>query len=394
MKMPAILTRNAGSLPGLSGIARVDRNTQRLLRRIGPGDVAVLDELDLDRTTADALVRAGVAAVVNASASISGRYPNLGPDVVVAGGVVLIDATGPEIFKKIKDGTKVRLHEGVVYSGERVLVEGVELDESRISERMIEARNGLAAHLEAFSGNMIEIIRSESPLLLDGVGVPEVKLRFTDRHVVLMADGPGNLDDLKKLKPFIREYAPLLIGVDTGADALLRAGYRPDLIIGDPDQITGHALKCGAEVVLPADQDGHAAGLSRIQDLGVGAVTFPGSGSAADLALLLAHHHGAALIVTVGSSASLDDFFDRGTKGSSPTAFLTRLKVGSAAVDARAVASLYRGRMSAGVIALLVLAALAAVIVAVLVSNVGGEVGNWAIDTWNHVALKVQGMLG
>jgi uncharacterized membrane-anchored protein len=394
MKMPALLTRSADSLPGLTGIARVDRNTPRLLRRIGPGDVVVLDELDLDRATADALVRAGVAAVVNASPSISGRYPNLGPDVVVANGIELVDATGPEVFKKIKDGMKVRVHGGVVYAGDRRLAAGVELDESCISERMIEARNGLAAHLEAFSGNMIEIIRSESPLLLDGIGVPEVALRLQDRHVVLMADGPDHAEDLKRIKPFIREYAPLLIGVDTGADALLRAGYRPDLIIGDPEQITSTALKCGAEVVLPADPDGHAPGLARIQDLGVGAVTFPASGSAVDLALLLAHHHGSSLIVTVGSTVSLDEFFDRGTKGSSPSAFLTRLKVGAGVVDAKAVATLYHSRMSAGVIALLVLAALVAVIVVVLVSNVGDQTLNWAIDTWNRFALWVQGTLG
>ena len=187
------------------------------------------------------------------------------------------------------------------------------------------------------------------------------------------------------------EYSPILIGVGAGADVLKSAGYRPDLIVGDPEDITSATLKSGAEVVLPADQDGHAPGLSRIQDLGIGAMTVPASGSPSDLALLLADHHGASLIVTVGSTVSLDEFFDRGRRDSNPSAFMTRLKVGPKLVDAKAVATLYRSRVSGGAIALLVLAALVAVIVALVVSNIGGEALDWAVATWNSFALWVQG---
>ncbi|AWK72390.1 putative cytokinetic ring protein SteA [Rhodococcus sp. NPDC019627] len=391
MKMPALLSRNTETLPGVSGIARVDRNTAKLLRRVGPGDVVVLDELDLDRGTADALVKAGVLAVVNASPSISGRYPNLGPEVIVANGILLIDSAGTEVFKSIKDGSKVRIDGGCVYSGERRIAKGDEQTEAEISDRMIEAKTGLVDHLEAFSGNTIEFIRTESPLLIDGVGVPDVDVDMKDRHVVIVSDGPDHASDLKNLKPFIKEYSPILIGVGAGADVLRSAGYRPDLIVGDPEDITSATLKSGAEVVLPADQDGHASGLSRIQDLGIGAMTFPASGSPSDLALLLADHHGASLIVTVGNTVSLDEFFDRGRRDSNPSAFMTRLKVGPKLVDAKAVATLYRSRVSGGAIALLVLAALVAVIVALVVSNVGGEALDWAIATWNSFALWVQG---
>ncbi len=392
MKMPALLARNTDTLPGLSGIARVDRNTSRLLRRVGPGDVVVLDELDIDRFTADALVEAGVLAVINASPSISGRYPNLGPEVIVANGITLIDTVGAEVFKKVKDGSKIRLDEGIVYADERKLVGGTELNEAGISDKMIEAKNGLADHLEAFSGNTIEFIRTESPLLIDGIGVPDIDLNLKDRHVVVVADGADHVSDLKNLKPFIKEYAPILIGVGTGADTLMKAGYRPDLIVGDPEFITSATLKCGAEVVLPADSDGHAKGLERIQDLGIGAMTFPASGAPADLALLLADHHGAALIVTVGAAASLDEFFDRGRRDSNPATFLTRLKVGPKLVDAKAVATLYRSRVSGGAIALLILAALVAVIVALVASNMGAETLDWAIDLWNRLAVWVQGL--
>ncbi|MEX3743283.1 putative cytokinetic ring protein SteA, partial [Mycolicibacterium porcinum] len=172
MKMSTLLTRNASTRPGVTGTARVDRDIDRLLRRVGPGDIVVLDAQDLDRITADALVEAQIAGVVNASPSISGRYPNLGPEVLVANGVVLIDEAGPDVFKKIKDGARIRLNNGGVYSGDRRIAVGTERNDQEIHELMHDAKSGLVAHLEAFAGNTIEFIRSESPLLIDGIGIP------------------------------------------------------------------------------------------------------------------------------------------------------------------------------------------------------------------------------
>lgn len=393
MKMSALLSRNAGPRPGVSGIARVDRDIDRLLRRIGPGDVVVIDALDLDRITADAFVDAQVAAVVNASPSISGRYPNLGPEVLMANGITLIDETGPEVFKKVKDGAKVRLHNGGVYAGDRRIALGHERTDLEIHDLMIEAKTGLVAHLEAFAGNTIEFIRSESPLLIDGMGIPDVDVDLRRRHVVVVAEGDSAADDLKALKPFIKEYQPVLVGVGVGADVLRKAGHRPALIVGDPDVMSVEVLRSGAQVVLPADADGHAKGLERIQDLGVGAMTFPAAGSAADLALLLADHHGASLIVTAGHSASIEEFFDRTRQHSNPSTFLTRLKVGEKLVDAKAVATLYRSRISGGAIALLVLAMLVAVIVALWVSRADAAVLQWLSEYWNQLTLWVQGLV-
>lgn len=393
MKMSALLSRNAGTRPGVSGTARVDRDIDRLLRRVGPGDIVVIDALDLDRITADALVEAQVAAVVNASPSISGRYPNLGPEVLVANGVTLIDETGPEIFKKVKDGARVRLHNGGVYTGDRRLALGHERTDLEIHDLMIEAKTGLVAHLEAFAGNTIEFIRSESPLLIDGMGIPDIDVDVSRRHVVVVAEGPAAADDLKALKPFIKEYQPVLVGVGIGADILRKAGYRPALIVGDPDVMSVEVLRSGAQVVLPADADGHAKGLERIQDLGVGAMTFPAAGSAADLALLLCDHHGASLIVTAGHTANIEEFFDRTRQDSNPSMFLTRLKVGEKLVDAKAVATLYRSRISGGAIALLVLAMLVAVIVALWVSRADAAVLQWVSTYWDQFSLWVQGLV-
>lgn len=390
MKMSALLTRNATARPGVTGTARVDRDTERLLRRVGAGDIVVLDILDLDRVTADALVDAGIAGVVNASPSISGRYPNLGPEVLVANNIALIDNVGAEVFKKVKDGAKVRLHEGSVYAGDRRLAHGVERTDEEIADLMLDAKTGLVAHLEAFAGNTIEFIRGESPLLIDGIGIPEIDVEVHRRHVVVVADGPGAADDLKALKPFIKEYQPVLVGVGAGADLLRAGGYRPQLIVGNPDQMSAEVLKCGAQVVLPADADGHADGLERIQDLGIGAMTFPAAGSATDLALLLVDHHGAALIVTVGQSASIEEFFDRTRVQSNPSTFLTRLKVGDKLVDAKAVATLYRNHISGGTIALLILAVLLAVIAALWVSRADTVVIDWITTYWNQISMWVQ----
>lgn len=100
MNLTTMLTRSSSSRPGIVGTVRTDRDINRLLQRLNPGDIAVIDILDLDRITADALVDARVSAVVNASPSISGRYPNLGPEVLVANGITLIDSIGPEVFKR------------------------------------------------------------------------------------------------------------------------------------------------------------------------------------------------------------------------------------------------------------------------------------------------------
>lgn len=393
MKMSSLLSRNTSSRPGVVGTAVVDRDTERLLRRVGPGDVVVLDARDLDRITADALVDAGVAAVINASRSISGRYPNQGPEVLVAHGVRLVDDTGPEVFKKVKDGARVRVHNGAVYSGDRRLIVGVERSDEEISDLMHEAKSGLVEHLEAFAGNTIEFIRSESPLLIDGIGIPDIDVDLNRRHVVIVGEEDSAVADLKSLKPFIKEYQPVLVGVAGGAEVLRKAGYRPQLIVGDPDKMTADVLRCGAQVVLPADADGHAPGLERIQDLGVGAMTFPAAGSAMDLALLLADYHGAALIVTAGHNATIEEFFDRTRAQTNPSTFLTRLKVGQKLVDAKAVATLYRSRISGGAIAMLVIAMLIAIIVALWVSRADHAVLDWIAMYWNRFLLWAQGLV-
>ena len=392
MKLTGLLPRQNHSRPGVTGVARVDRRTGDLLRRIDVGDIVVLDQVDLDRATADALVAAEVAGVVNASPSISGRFPNLGPEIVVDAGIVLIDGAGVEVLRAVKEGSKLRLHEGALYLGEKEVGRGTEQTAASIADLMIEAKAGMSAQLEAFSANTIEFLRRERTLILDGIGVPELKADLRRRQVLIVAPGHGHAEDLAALKRYIAEHRPVLVGVDGGADTLHSRGYKPDVIVGDPDRLSTDTLRSGAEVVVPAHTDGHAPGLERVQDLGVGAVTFPASGNAEDLALLLADTHGATLVVTIGFQATLSEFLDRGRSGSNPSTFLTRLNLGSKIVDGKAVATLHRSRVSIGAVLLLVLAALVAVAVALAVSGVGGAYADWAVDTWHSFVSWIEGL--
>jgi uncharacterized membrane-anchored protein len=392
MKLSGLLHRTRPELPGLSGVARVDRRTDDLLRRIKQGEIAVLDQVDLDRATADALVAAEVAAVVNASPSISGRFPNLGPEVLIDAGITLVDGVGAEALHAIKDGSRIRLLDGAVYAGELHLADGVEQTADTVADAMVEAKSGLTHQLEAFAANTIEFMRRERAMLLDGAGVPEVDVELTDRQVLVVAAGFDHAAELARLKHYVREYQPVLVGVGAGADALLAAGYRPHLIVGDPGEVSDEALTSGADVVVPAFSDGHAPGLHRVQDLGTGAVTFPSSANAEDLALLIAAHHGASLVVTVGLSASMAEFLDRGRSGSIASTFLTRLQLGGTLVDGRVIATLYRSRVSSGAVLLMVAAAVVAVVTALLVSDAGDAVLVWLSQVWTTLAEQVRGL--
>ena len=260
-------TQEAG--PGVAGTARLDRRTKNLTKRLRPGDIAVIDHVDIDRVSADALVGCKVAAVVNAAPSISGRDPNLGPEILLGAGIPLLDDVGREVFSRLKEGTVVRL-DGTQLLAEdgTVLAEGLAQDEETVAAAMAEAKAGLSVQLEAFAANTMEYMKRERALLLDGVGVPDVTTEIDGRHVLVVVRGYDYKEDLQALRPYIRDYRPVLIGVDGGADALREAGYQPDMIVGDMDSVSDDSLTCGAEVVVHAYADGRAPGLARVQDLG------------------------------------------------------------------------------------------------------------------------------
>ncbi|MCW2899142.1 MAG: thiamine pyrophosphokinae catalytic region [Streptosporangiaceae bacterium] len=377
--------------PGVHARVRLDRRTKTLTKRLRPGEVAVIDHVDLDRVSAEALASCGAAAVVNVAPSISGRYPNLGPQILVEAGIPLIDDVGPEIFVKLSEGDHVRIEDEVVYLGDQVVAKGIAHTAVTIDAAMTEAKAGLSVQLEAFVANTMEFIKRERELLIDGVGVPEIRTKLEGRHALIVVRGYHYREDIATLRPYLREYRPVLIGVDGGADALIEAGYRPDMIVGDMDSVSDDALTCGAELVVHAYRDGRAPGLKRVQDLGQEAVTFPATATSEDIAMLLADEKGATLIVAVGTHANMVEFLDKGRAGMAST-FLTRLRVGSKLVDAKGVSRLYRSRISTWSLLFLALATLLVMIVAVFVSPAGDIIRPLLAEQWHAFLYWLTGL--
>ncbi|MGP3913338.1 putative cytokinetic ring protein SteA [Nonomuraea sp. 10N515B] len=389
--MPGLRGRKVDDLPGITAVARIDRRTKRLTKRLQPGEIAIIDHVDVDRVSAEALVACGAAAVVNVASGISGRYPNLGPQILLDAGVPFVDNANTELFERVKDGDVVRLCDGVVYLDEDAVGKGEQQTAEAVDAAMAEARAGLAVQIEAFAVNTMEYVRGEGKLLIDGVGVPEIRTNLEGRHVLIVVRGYHYKEDIATLRPYIREYRPILIGVDGGADALMEAGYLPDVIVGDFDSVSTKALTCGAELVVHAYRDGRAPGLERVHQLGREAVIFPATGTSEDIAMILADDKGAELIVAVGTHGTLEEFLDKGRSGMAST-FLTRLIIGSKLIDAKGVSRLYRSRISTPSLLLLVITALITIVVALVSAPIGRTWLNGLQDAWNAFIFWLVGL--
>jgi len=387
LKIPRQRARHPET-PGVRGLVRVDARTKNLTKRLRPGEIAVIDHQDIDKVSAEALLACRPAAVVNASPSISGRYPNLGPEILVEAGIPLVDNVGRDVMHDLREGQQVRVEGGEIWVGDEVVAKGQAFDHDLVQAAMSDARAGLAVQLEAFAANTMEYLRRERDLLLDGVGVPDIATSLEGRHALIVVRGYHYKEDLRTLRSYIRDYRPVLVGVDGGADALIEEGLKPDMIVGDMDSVSDAALRGGAEIVVHAYRDGNAPGLERVRRLGVEPVVFPATGTSEDVAMLLADDKGASLIVAVGTHATLVEFLDKGRSGMAST-FLTRLRVGGKLIDAKGVSRLYRSRISNLSLLIMLLVGLSALFAA-LWSTTGGRallqvVGARWDDLWSAV---------
>ena len=377
-------------LPGIWGIVRIDARTKDLTKRLRSGDIAIIDHEDLDKVSAEALLACKPVAVINAALSITGRYPNMGPEILLDAGVPLLDNVGDDVMLALKDGQSARLDGDTLYVGEAVVAKGILFDRDIVAAAMIEARAGLAVQLEAFAANTMEYLRRERALLLDGVGVPDITTVLEGRHALVVVRGYHYKDDLQTLRHYIREFHPILIGVDGGADALLEAGHRPHLIVGDMDSVSDATLNCGAEIVVHAYRDGRAPGLERVRKLGLDPVVFPATGTSEDVAMLLADDKGASLIVAVGTHATLVEFLDKGRSGMAST-FLTRLRLGGKLVDAKGVSRLYRSRISNLSLAVLLSVGVFALFVALAATPAGTAILQLVAARWDDLWSWIMG---
>jgi uncharacterized membrane-anchored protein len=357
----AALRARSRDQAGATGTARLDRRTKNLVKRLKPGDVAIIDHADLDRVAADSLIWCQVSVVVNAARSISGRYPNRGPQLLVEAGIPLVDDVGQDVFDQVREGQPVRLDGETLYLGDAVVAKGARQTAESVAADMDAAKKGMSELLRAFVENTFEYINRDSELLADGIRIPELRTKLNGKHVLVVARGDRYHEDLVTLRAYIREFKPVLIGVDGGANALIEAGYWPHMIIGDMDSVSDEALQSGAEIVVHAYRNGHAPGLPRVQELEIEPVICPADGTSEDVAVLLADEAGATLIVTVGMRFGLVEFLDKGRSGMA-SAVLTRIRVGDKIVDAKGVSRLYQSRISGRALILLAVAALLPVI--------------------------------
>jgi uncharacterized membrane-anchored protein len=369
-----------------TGHAKLDRRTKNLARRLSPDDIAIIDHRDIDRVSAEELVESGVRVVVNVAQSQSGRFPNPGPLTLVRAGVRLIDAPGAGLFDDVHEGELLTVRGAGLYRNGTCLASGQVLGTLELEQALREQRGRVTEALEAFAENTMRYLREEGRLLAEGIEFPLLQTRFRDRHALVVARGPGYKRDLRMVRPYIRDFKPVLIAVDGGADALLEAGYKPDVIIGDMDSVSDAALRSGAELLVHAYADGRAPGADRIDGLGLGHHLVRGTGISEDMALLLAYEKGTELIVAVGTHFNLIEFLERNRAGMSST-FVTRLKVGDILIDAKGVSRLASRQVGILPLVLFALAGLAAIAVAIAVSPAIRH----AIE---YLALRLRDLLG
>ncbi|MDR3052760.1 MAG: hypothetical protein LBU48_02730 [Coriobacteriales bacterium] len=351
----------------IGGTAQKGKKTKDLVKRLTASDIAVIDHVDIDRVSAEGLVASGVKGVVNAAKSISGRYPNIGPQILVDAGIQLLDEVGAEVFDIVQDGDELGIHGNDLYCNHVLVASGINLDAALVEFYMDTADQQIDAELELFVKNTAEYLEKQKGSFIYDPWIPPLTTEIRHRQVLVVVRGYDYLQDLKTLTSYIREVKPVLIGVDGGADALLEAGFTPDIIIGDMDSVTDKALLCGAEVIPHAYDDGTCPSLERVQKLGLTVTPWPLSATSEDLALLLAWEKKADLIVALGTHSNLVEYLDKGRSGMA-SSFLVRLKVGTKLVDAKGVSKLYRATPPPRYILLTVLAALVALIAAIAIS--------------------------
>ncbi|WP_129597062.1 putative cytokinetic ring protein SteA [Anaerophilus nitritogenes] len=324
-----------------TSIARIDKRTKELVNRLNSGEIAVIDHKDLDEVAANSLVMCKPRMVINAAESISGRYPNLGPEILEKAGIPILDYVGEEVFDKINEGDLLGIEDNKIYLNNQLIGRGTLLTKELIKKRLEETNENFEHELDKFIENTLEYAKKEKDILLGNLIIPKVKTKFKERHTLVVVRGQNYKEDLHAIKSYIEEFSPILIGVDGGGDALLEFGYVPDMIVGDMDSVSDECLKVCKEIVVHAYTNGKAPGLQRVTELGLEAVVFPAPGTSEDIAMLLAFENQTELIVAVGSHSNMIDFLDKGRRGMAST-FLVRLKVGSKLIDAKGVNKLYR----------------------------------------------------
>jgi uncharacterized membrane-anchored protein len=370
----------------VSGTARTGRRTAVLLTRLRPGDVAVIDQVDLDGPTAENLVDAGVVAVVNRAAMISGRFPNRGPQILLDAGVRMLDqaagVNGRDLLSSVPDGRRVVLRGGTLLVGDDVVAQGRELTAERVAEQLAEAQTGLSTQLHTLTHNSTEFLRREEALVLHGEGVPRPRTRLDGRPVVVVGHGPDAAAELRRIRRYLREVKPVVIATGDSLALTREVGLSPQIVVLDSrteELPPAKSLRACRDVVVtepPGGVRSDGAGTDRFDRIGVRAAPMRTTATTADAGLLLADAAGATPVVGVGLRGTVEELLD-GSRDGLGSAYVARLKVGPRLVDATAVPLLYSGQLRARHAYLVLLIGLVVVAAAIATTDVGHQ---WALD--------------
>ena len=366
-RSPAAASRvppRSDGVTSVIGPARLGKRTKLLVRRLQAGDIAIIDHRDLDRVSGEDLLAAGVGAVVNCSPFSSGSYPNMGPLLLAQGGIPLLE-TSSDLFAQLEDGDAVELRGDELLRAGRVVATGHALDAPELLARTEALRADIGEALEAFARNTVEHMLEERELLSGKIDLPRFETDLRDRPALIVVRGVGVERDLRALRPYVRDVRPVIVAVDGGADAVIDAGFKPDMIVGDMDSASERALRSGAELVVHGYPNGLAPGRDHLLGLELAHKVVPAPGTSQDVAMLIAAEKGAQLIVSVGSQFNLIEFLDKSRRGMSST-FLTRLRIGEILVDAKGVSRLYRPQPGLGPVLGVLLVGLLTLLVVVL----------------------------
>jgi uncharacterized membrane-anchored protein len=353
---------------GVQAVARLDKRTKNLVKRLRPGEIAIIDHTDIDRVSAESLIECRPSYVVNAACSITGNYPNLGPLMIVASGINILDETGLRVFELIREGDRVEIIGNALFLNGDLVSRGTVLSLEEIELRIEDSKTRLGKHLGDFAANTVELLEAEKEILLGSIELPHIKTRFKGRHTLIVVRGPDYKRDLKALRTYMREVKPVLVGVDGGADALLEMGHKPHVVVGDMDSVSDETLRCGAELVVHGYPHGRAPGKSRLDDMELPSTVFRYPGTSEDIAMLIAYEKGSELIAMVGGHNNLIEFLDKDRKGMAST-FLVRLRIGPTLVDAKGISQLYQTRLKAWHLVMMVIAALLVIAIVILLSE-------------------------
>lgn len=328
----------------IKGKVKVDLMTKDLVKRLSSNDIAVICHEDIDEVAAQLLIEKKIKAVVNAKTSITGKYPNKGPSLLLKEGIIIIDHIGKRNFEKIAENDFLEYKNGNIFINNAFLCTANILTRAAVEAALFEAHERIEELLDDFLENTLQYAQKEKNIVLKRIITPDLKVNMNNRHVLVVARGKNYKEDLRAIRPYIEENHPILIGVDGGADALLENKYDVDIVVGDMDSISDEGLRNAKELVVHAYPDGKSPGLERISRLNLDAKVFAFPGTSEDIAMVLAYECGASLIVAVGTHSSMLDFLEKGRKGMAST-LLIRMKIGSMLVDARGVGQLYRNRI-------------------------------------------------